>query len=280
MTVFNHALRSYRTQILAYGIGLGAYAALVALLFSSMAGTMAELEASYPEEILQAFSGGAALSLATASGFITYEYFSFAPLFFAAFAVFASTGALSGEEGSGTLEFLGSLPVSRRRVFLEKALAVGAAMMLIAGIIALGWVVTVPFLDLDGVTLPMLIGATFAQISFLAFIAAVGLLLGAVAPSRGAAAAWTGAVTVVAFLAVSIAGAVDAVSWLQYTSPFYYADFPAILVFGVTPWHFVLLWGVTLLVGFLALRAFEGRELGSERWQLAALAGRRTAPAA
>ena len=279
MTILRRTLATLRTQIIAYGLGLGSYAAVVALLFNSMSDTMLELEASYPDAVLQAFSGGAALSLATPSGFLTYEYFSFAPLFFAAFAVFASTGALAGEEGSGTLEFLGALPLSRRRIFIQKALALLVAMGAIAAIICIGWALTLPFLDLEGLTLPMVIGATFAQISFLAFVAAVGLLLGAVAPSRGAAAAWTGAIAVVAFLAVSIAGAVDAVSWLQYTSPFYYADFPAILVFGITPWHFALVWGATLLIGLAALRAFEGREIGSERWQLGALAGGHTVAA-
>ncbi len=280
MTLLRYNLSTLRVQIVSYGLGLAAYAALVALLFPAIIDTMAELEDSYPAAFLDLFSGGATLSLATARGFFTLEFFSLAPLFFAVFAVFAATGLIAGEEASGTLEFLGSLPLSRRRIFFEKVGALGIASILIAAIICLGWLLTVPFIDTEDLTVLPLIGATFAQLSFVLFIAAVGLLLGAIAPSRGTAAAWTGAVTVFAYLASSLAGAVDTISWLKYASALYYSDFPAILVDGIVPWHFALIWGVTFLLTFAALRAFEGRELGSERWQVRAVAGRRTAPTA
>jgi len=278
MTTFRHALSTYRTQIIAYGLGLGAYAGLVALLFTYMGEAAGELEATYPREILEVFGGGT-VSLATPAGFITLEFFSMAPLFFSVFAVLASTGALAGDEGSGTLEFVGALPLSRRQIFAEKALALFVGMAIIAAIICLGWVLTVPFLDFEGLTLPMLIGATFAQLSLLAFFAAVGLLLGAIAPSRGAAAAWTGGVVAFAYLAATLASAIDAVSWMKYLSAFYLADFPTILVDGIVPWHFAVLWAATIILGIAALRAFEGREIGSEQWQMEAIAGRRTAPA-
>ncbi len=269
MTVLRYALTTFRVQIIAYGFGLGAYAALIALLYPSLADTMSELEDSYPPGILDAFSGGAALSLASAEGFFTLEFFSLAPVIFAIFAVFASTAVLAGEESSGTLEFLGALPLSRRHLFFQKTLALLIAIAAIAAITSLGWAITIPAIELEGLTLVALIGATFAQVSFVAFVAAAGLLLGALAPTRGTAAALTGGVTVVAYLATTIAGAVSAASWVKYVSPLYYADFPAILVEGITPWHFAVLWLAT--VGRYRggrCRSTSGRSAAS-RWQCA-----------
>jgi ABC-2 type transport system permease protein len=157
--------------------------------------------------------------------------------------------------------------VSRRRVFVEKSAAVLVAALAIAGLICVGWLSVVPFIDLGDLSLIHLIGATFAQLSLVAFIAATGLLASSLAPTRGTAAAVTGVVLVAAYLAVSIGSAVDAVSWLRLVSPYYYADLPAALAEGVVVTHALVIWTLTLAVGGLALLAFEARELGAEHWQ-------------
>jgi ABC-2 type transport system permease protein len=273
MTVFRYSLRQLRVHIVSYGIGLGLYAALIAMLFPAMRETLDQLTETYPKEILDAF-GLAEISLADPRGFLSAEFFSFAPVIFGVFAVFTATGALAGEESAGTMELLAALPMSRRALFFYKVAAIALAATAIAALTSVGWIVTVPFVDMGDLPLSTVVAATFGQLSFVAFMVAVGLLLAAIAPSRGTAAAWTAVVLVVAYLLVVIASVAEPVSWLQYASPYYYSHQADILTSGVVVSHLIGLLVVTLATGALALFAFERREFGGERWQIPAPAPR------
>ncbi len=268
MVVLRHAVRRLRGQILAYGLGLTAWGAIEAMLFPSVRESLGSIE--YPKEILEAF-GAANSNLASPRTFMDVEFFSLGPLVLATFALFASTGALAGEEGAGTMEGLASLPISRRQMFVEKLLAVSSALIATCVIVSLGWVVSTPIADFGRqLTLFRLTAATFAMLTFAAFMGATGLLLGAVAPSRGAAGAWGAALLIASYLMVVISSVADSVENLKYASPYYYSDLTGILASGVEWEHQLVLWTSTALVGWVALRAFEGRELGAERWQFLA----------
>ena len=265
MVLLTQMLYRLRIQVLSYGLGLALWVGFEVLLFPSVSDSLSNIE--YPQAILDAF-GVSGTNLGDPRAFFGAEFFSLGPLALGAFIVAASTAALAGEESAGTMEPLAALPFSRREMFVQKALAVLLAAAGVTALTAIGWAASVPFVDLGReLTLVELVGATFAQLSFAAFLGAVGLLFGAVAPSRGTAAACTGALLVVAYLIVAIAASVDAIDGLKYASPYYYSDLSGILVDGVDPRHQAVLWSGALAVGFLALTAFEGRELGAERWQ-------------
>ena len=172
------------------------------------------------------------------------------------------------------MEMLAALPLSRLSLFTAKVSAVVVALLGVIALTVVGWLAAIPFVDLgqdvDGWKLT---GATVAQIPFLLFILATGMFFGAIAPTRSAAAAWTAAIMILSYLLVAFGSIDDSVSALKYVSPYYYADLSGILVDGVEPWHLALLVSVTLVLGYLAERGFEGRELASERWQFAALRG-------
>ena len=55
MILVRYSLRQLRVHILCYGIGLGLYAALIAVLFPVMRETLDQLTETYPKEILEAF---------------------------------------------------------------------------------------------------------------------------------------------------------------------------------------------------------------------------------
>lgn len=258
-----------RIQVLSYGLGLALWAAIEVFLYPSVADTLSEVE--YPEAILEAF-GARGANLADPRAFLGVEFFSLGPLVIGAFVVAASTAALAGEESAGTMKMLAALPVSRRAMFVQKALAVMLAVLAVAALTSIGWLVSVPFIDLGReLTLTDLVLATFVQASFAAFVAAMGLFFGAVAPTRGTAAAYTGGLLVVAYLLVAISSTVDTVEDIRYASPYYYSDLSGVLVDGVEPVHQFVLWAATGMVAFLALLAFEGREFSAERWQFDAL---------
>ena len=266
--IVRRAVRDLRWQIAWYGLGLALYAGLMVALFPTFQEYLAG--ATYPEEFLE-FFGGAGVDLATPEGFITTEYFSIAPVIYLIFAVVAGTGMLAGDEGRGTLENLLAQPVSRTTLFVSRAAGLLAAAVLICLVNVLGWVVTFPFVDLESVSLPVLLLATLSVLPVLAFFGALAMLLGAIAPSRGLAAGILAALVVVTYLLASFSQTIEALEWTQHVNPYWYSDGSRVLTQGVVWWHQLLLVAAAVVCFAFAAIAFVGREIAAGIWQPAAL---------
>jgi ABC-2 type transport system permease protein len=270
MPLLRHTLRSLRVQIVAYGVGIGLYAALMVLLYPVFKDTLAELE--IPEGYA-AFFGQEATDFSDPRTFLTAELMSLLPLITAIYAVVASTGLLASDEQRGTLELLLSQPLSRARLFVERvgALVIGALLISLLG--AIGFAIPALFVDLGGVSPLVLAGAMFNLVPLMLACAGLGLLVAAVAPSRGVASGIVAAETAVVFLMNSVANLADVLEPLHYLSPFYYADSNVVLTNGPSPWHIAVLLGAFVGLTALAQRAFARREIGGTRWQPRALLG-------
>src|SRR5690606_39191091 len=127
----------------------------------------------------------------------------------------------------------------------------GAACVLgalaIAALICVGWLLSVPFVDSGELGLLDLFGATFGALPVVLCFSALGFLLGAVAPTRGAAAGVLTVLVIAAYLVASLAQVVEPIEWMRYLSPYYYADVPAWLTDGPVWWHQAGLLGVAAL---------------------------------
>ncbi len=269
-------VRDLRWHIAGYGIGLGIYAAMLVLIFPAFEEVLADLELPAAYEALY---GDAASDLTRPSNFFSLEFFSWGPLILSIYAAVVSTGALAGEESRGTTELLLSLPVTRTRVFLEKLAGIVLGGLAIALVASIGWALTVPLVDLHGDTgILELLLATVLLLDAPLLFAAIGLLLGAVAPSRGVAGGILAAIIVFTFLASSFAALARQTEWLRYLSPFYYGDSTELLTAGPTPGHLAVLAVASVGCTALALLAFRGREIGVASWQLRAALGRRPRP--
>lgn len=272
LPILRRALVELRWQVVWYGVGLGAYGALMVWLYPSFEDTLKQVE--YPEDFLKFFGGTGDMS--RASNFLSTEVWSFAPIIFVIYAIVASTGLLAGDEGHGSLDAVLAQPVSRSRVMLEKVGAFLAGAVAIDLLICAFWVTAIPFVDLHGdVTLLEAWGATLAVLPLVCFYGALGFLAGAIAPSRGLAAGMLTVLAVAAFLVASFARAIQRIEWMQYLSPYYYSDTAGIFTDGVVWWHMALLLGGAVAAVALAVLAFRGREVGAHVWQpLAWAAGR------
>lgn len=268
--VATRALKEMRWSIFWFGLGMAVYGAAMVWLYPQFEGYLEEVASTYPEGILDFFGGG---DITTPQGFITLEYHTFAVIIMMIFALVAATGALAGEESRGTAEILLAQPLPRGRIMVEKALAVLAGAFAICLIVCAGWLLSVPFVDLSGeLTLLELTGATFGMLPIAALFAALGFLLGAVAPSRAFAAGILVALVVAAYLVASLAQVVPPIAWLRFTSPYYYSDGSRWLITGPVWWHQLLLLASSCAIFGLAVRAFEGREIGAGTWQFGTLA--------
>ena len=272
MPLFRKALRDLRWHVIGYGGGLAGLAMMYVFLYPTYADMLAEFELP---EAYKAFVG--TTDLASARGYLQTELFSmWVPLLLAIYAIVTSTGQTVGDEGSGTMEMVLAQPVSRRRLFLERAtgLAVGAA--LICALTVLGFIVSVPFVDLRGdITLGELAVAPFGALLFGLTFIALSLLIGTLTPTRGQAAGLLTALVVLFYLMDVLPDLWTALDPLRYGSPFYYADMKRLLIEGVVPWHQAVLAAATVAFAALALAAFEAREIGTRRSPLADLLRRR-----
>lgn len=267
-------LRDLRWQVIGYGAGLGLYAAIVVLLYPTFKDVLTNFQ--LPEQYSAFF--GLENGWGDPASYLNTEFQTWGALILVTYSVIATTGLLAGEEGRGTIELLLSRPITRRRLLVEKSAAFVVGALLIVALTCVGWAFARIFVNLDTVSLPQLIVGTIAFLPLMLAFAALSLLLGAIAPTRGQAGGIVALLVVVSYLASSLARVSSSTRWMQYGSPFYYADTDRLLAHGPIWWHLALLLGGTVVIATVALRSFDGRDLGAGTWQpLAWLPRRRTA---
>jgi ABC-2 type transport system permease protein len=256
LNVANKSLWDQRWQIVGYGLALLSMAAMIVFIWPSYRTTVESI--NLPQAV-QAFLGSD-LNYATAPGFVSAEFFSWIPVLLIVYAVVQGTGAIAGEEGSGTIDLLMAQPVARSTMVLQKCLAfcVGAVLVVALGFV--GFVVSIPFVSI-AITLSDAAVASANMLPITLLFFTFSLWLGAVAANRGAAAGAAVAVATGTYFANSLASGVHAVSGLRYASPFYYYGAGLPLVKGIDWPHVTLLFGVAVLFLVLALRAFERRDI-------------------
>ena len=254
--IFRKTMRELRWQVFWYGLGLGLLAALVVFIYPSYSEQMADFEIP---DALEGFTGGA--DYTTPEGFLSAEFFSFAPAVLCIFAIMAGTSALAGEEAAGTLELLLAQPLSRRRLVLEKIAALVSSTCLIVVVTSIGWLVSVPFVDID-ISYLKLITATARMIPIVLVFEAMALWAAARIADRSLATGVVTAVAIGSYFAEYLASVVDALKPLHWLSLFYYHDGANALSRGLDPLKLAVLVVVTIFFAYQAVSAFERREIG------------------
>lgn len=249
-SVFTKTLHDLRRSTVGWAIGLVALVAIMAAFWPSIRGIggIEDLIEFYPEAMRELFNIEA---IATGAGFLDAELFSLMlPALFIVHGVGRGARLVAGEEETGTIEALLTTSVTRRRVVLEKALA------LVAASAALGVVLFVATWA-GSAAVDMGIGVgSIARASLVMVL--LGLEHGLLALAVGAAtgrrqlAVTVGAVTAVAGYTLYVLGLfVEAVEpWLPL-SPFFQALDGGPLVRGGLPW--TTLWMPVAAVVFVAV---------------------------
>ncbi|MCY4455744.1 MAG: ABC transporter permease subunit [Chloroflexi bacterium] len=267
-TIVRKTLRDLRWQVLGWGLGLAGLAALLVLLYPTIAEQFEGVE-------LENVGFGAVDDLSDPRQFFQVEFFTWSPVLMTVFAIIAGGALLAGEEGGGTLELLLSQPLARRTLFLGKLAGVGLAAVGILALAGAGFLSTAPFVDLKGeVAVGELATAPFSLLPFAWFALAATVLAASLTPTRGRAVALMTAAAFVAYALNITADLVASLNWLHYLTPYYYSDAQRVLTEGSVFWHQGVLLVAAAACSALALMAFERREIGVGRSPLAALLGR------
>lgn len=227
-------------------------------MYTAMEDTLASLAADLPENLLAIFGGG---DISTPQGWYQVETFSLmAPIAVALVASAVGARALGGEEHARTMGLLLANPLTRRRVVLEKLVAL-AAHTTTVGIIIFAGVAGGSLLGQLDMSIAH-IGAASLQVTLL------GLMFGTLALAIGAATGSVHGATIGTIGAFSAAYAINSIlavaqnleGW-KWLSPFHW-------YLGNNPLNNGLDWvSVSLFTGFstvfvvAAIVLFDRRDL-------------------
>lgn len=258
--IWTKTLWDQRRSLLGWGIGLLGVS-LVYGAFYPFAATpeYAELIESLPAGLADAMGWG---DIATPHGYLGSTVFGIlGPILGIIFAISTGARAIAGDEEIGSLELVIAHPVNRSRVVLQRALALGIALIL-AGVIV--------FLAILAISEPIDLGLPLANVAAaslqLALLAAVfgslAMLVGGIVGRRGLVLGVAALVAVLAYLANGVAPMVDTLAWMQKGSPFYWFAGTDTLRDGLDVTNAGLLAAMTALFVAGAVVAFNRRDVG------------------
>ncbi|MFH1140445.1 MAG: ABC transporter permease subunit [Chloroflexota bacterium] len=253
------ALSDLRTQVLGWGLGIGALLFLTVALYPSISSAYGDVWKQLPQEWRYFF--GLEFSLDTLEGYLSAEFFSYAPLVLAVFAILVGTDALAGEEGRGTLDLLLAQPVSRTRLAFMKLLGLAIANgAVIAIILALLWIATL------SVNVEMHAGRVLTAFVLLwpfeTAVAFLSVLLSLAFPGRLLAGTVMAVLLVASYILEALANMVSGLETLRPLFLTVYYQGTRALVSEVS-WAYVGgLVGIVVVAFVLILVLFQQRDIG------------------
>jgi ABC-2 type transport system permease protein len=238
------ALRTQRGGLLAWLIGVGVFALIMAVISDSVVSGLSQSV----QDLLQKL-GTAATTPAGYLGF-AFQYLLLALSLFACFEL----AAMREDETEHRLETLLALPVRRARWFAERLLLVAAAALaLAAGVLAWAGAAS----QGAGVSLVRMIEAGANCLPVTVLFLGLGALALALAPRAGVTIAY--ALVGAAFLWETIGGLIAAPSWAMDLSPFHHVGLVPAQPFQAG--GAVALLAIGALAGLVGARCFERRDL-------------------
>ncbi|MDX1620875.1 MAG: ABC transporter permease subunit [Nitriliruptorales bacterium] len=259
--VFAKSVWDQRRSLVSWSIGLAVLVIVMAALWPSFRG-MPELDeflSNYPEGMRELFNIDA---ITTGAGYMNAELYSIMlPALFIIFAVGKGARMIAGEEEAGTLEVVLVTPVSRSRIFVEKALS------LATGIVTLGIVLFAVTAVMDVVVdLDLGVGQIAVGSVAMALLGLehgwLALAIGAATGRRSLAVGVASTVAVAGYALYVMAKFVEAVEPWSPVSPFHQAIESGPLGGGAQLIH---LWMLVVGVVFLAVAAplFDRRDIAA-----------------
>ena len=211
-------------------------------------------------DALVAFLGGS-VNFQTAEGFLNAELFSiFGPILIIVYSTIRGAIAIAGEEEARTLDQLLTNPISRRRLALEKTLAIISCLVLLSLILFVG-VILGSSLSNYALNLGHLFEMIFSFFILGVTTTFISLGIGMAVGKKSFAGGITGGIMVAGFLLNGVHAAVDSVEWTKFLSAFWYYNGNQVLVNGIELWRpgILLIFGTSIfLAGYIR---FHNRDI-------------------
>ena len=201
--------------------------------------------------------------MSTPIGYLQIELMSFmAPILVILYAVAAGSSAVAGEESRRTIDLLVTAPVSRRRIVLEKTLAMVVGTVGLAALLGVALVVEGQFADMG--LPPGQVAAAMLHLALLGLVfGAVALAVGCATGQAGLSKAIPAGLAVVTYLVNGLGAMVAWLEPLQRLSPFYQYAAHDPLRNGLSWAGVVVALATVVVLVVLAVVGFERRDVRS-----------------
>lgn len=259
-SVFGKSLWDQRRGILTWTLAIPAVGVLYAAFWPLMDNPeMAAVLEAYPPELLEALGFTDITSPAGYLGATTFGLLG--PILALIFGATLGGRAIAGDEEAGRLDVLLAHPVERWQVLLQRFAAVVVAITLPMIVLLVALLIASGPAQFDSIG-PARLAAATTHLGVLGlFFGSLALAAGALTGSRGPAWGAVALVGVLGYIANTLGPSIEAISWSQSFSPFYYYSVGKPLGNGVQVDDLlVLLAGVGVLVA-AALIGFRRRDI-------------------
>ena len=247
--------------LIAWGVGVVAYIALLAATFPSLEGSdqFDELVEDYPSALKDLF-GLSDISLSTGPGYMDTELFNLMlPLLVLVLAIGSGSRTVAGEEDAGRLELLLAYPLRRLNAVLAKGVAVAIEIAIVAAVAFLALAALDPLVGLD-LSVERLAGGILGLGVHGVLYAWLAVAVGALRPGRTLAIAVPAGLAAVGYL---INGLQELASWLEpfrFVSSFWWIG-QSPLSHGVEYGRYVVIAAAAVVVLVAGALLFERRDL-------------------
>ena len=222
--VLSQALRERTRSLSWWALGLALLIAVNIAFYPSIRDdrALSDYAKDLPESLRALFAGGE-LDLVSPAGYLNSQIFALmAPLVLLIFSIGAGSGAVAGEEEKGTLDLVLAHPVRRRDYVVQRSVALGVLVLVLAATLLVAVAIGSRLVDLD-IGFGRLVAASVSVGLLAILFGSLALAVGAVRPGRASAVAISAGIAVVAWLLDGLGQAVDALDAWRPLSPYYQA---------------------------------------------------------
>ncbi len=259
LEVFRLDLGMRRRLLVVYALGMSLYALIIVVLYPTFEHSTG-LDNLTNNSPTMAALFGATGSITSPAGWLEVNlYANFFPLLVLLATIGYGASALAGQDEDGTLAMVTTLPIRRRRVTVEKSLAMAVQAIVIVSVstafIAIGYAFDISV----GVT--GMLGASIGVLLLGIDLGLVALAVGAATGRRGIALGAASALGAISYLVSSLAPVVHWIRPMRFASLFYWSVGNSQLTTGIGPTEIAVLVGCAIVLGAAAVIAFERLDL-------------------
>ncbi len=252
-------LLARRRAVFGYTLGMALYALVIVAIYPEFEHSSSLNNLTKNTPALAALFGAVG-SLTSPSGWLNVNlYANVFPLMVLLVTVGYGASSLAGQDEEGTLGLITTLPIRRRRIVVQKVLAMAGQAALIVVVVA-ACVGIGRFFHVD-VSMDHLIGASAGVLLLGVDLGLVALAVGAATGNRGLAIGVATAVAAASYLVSSLAPVVNWIRPARFVSLFYWSVGDNQLTAGLGVNELVVLVLTGVVLGALATTAFERLDL-------------------
>lgn len=264
LVLFRRAITDRRRWLVGWSAGIVLLVVLTLAFWPSFrdkAADMNEMVDNLPDSVKSLFGMGGGIDPFSPVGYLSSQVYAFMLPLLLAIAAIGIGGSLAADEEHGRAESVYVLPVARRRVVLERWLAMVVLTAALAMVTFAAVLVTVRLVDMPVGTMALWwASATSAMLAW--SIGGIAVLVGAWTGRRSLAITVATVVAVAGYVITGLADAgIGAFEALEPVSLFTHYDVVHSLVEGRPPWSALVLLAVTAACLGLASWRIERRDL-------------------